>query len=101
MTETYPSTCYVQQLTVANGWQRELIPDRHGRPLAIVAVRVRPRFTDAVVIEGEDRVVAMRHHTRDAHLITPSQLPGESAAVWRRDGRAEDVLAELVALPAE
>lgn len=43
MTQTYPSTRYLQQLTVANGWRPELIPDRHGRPLAVVVVRVGPR----------------------------------------------------------
>lgn len=102
MIEQYPSTPYVRRLTQANGWHRELIPDRHGEPVAIVAVRVGPRWTDSVAIEGEDRCIAMRHRTRDdSALIVPSELPGESGAVWRRDGRCEDVLAELLDLPAE
>lgn len=100
--ETYPATPYIRQLTAANGWRRELIPDRHGEPMAIVAVRAGPRWTDSVVIEGEDRCIAMRHRTRvDSSLIDPTELPGESAAVWRREGLCEDVLAELLDLPDE
>ncbi len=53
MIERYPSTPYIRQLTQANGWHRELIPDRHGEPVAIVAVRVGPRWTDSVAIEAE------------------------------------------------
>lgn len=101
MTHTYPSTRYLQQLTVANGWRPELIPDRHGRPLAVVVVRVGSRFTDAVVIEGEDRVTATRHRTSTDQPAMPSQLPDEATAVWYRYGHAEEVLAELVALPTE
>lgn len=42
----------------------------------------------------------MRHRTRDDNaLIVPGELGAERAAVWRRDGRAEDVLAELLELP--
>lgn len=102
MTEQYPSTPYIRRLTPGNGWHRELIPDRHGRPQAIVAVRVGHRWTDSVAIEGEDRCIAMRHRTRDdSALIVPSELPGESTAVWRRDGWCEHVLAELLDLPTE
>lgn len=98
----YPSDKYAAQLTVAAGWHRELIPDRHGQPVAIVAVRVGPRWTDSVAIEAEDRCVAMRHHTRrDSELIVPSELPGESSAVWRRDGNCAEVLAELLDLPTD
>jgi hypothetical protein len=96
---TYPATPYLARLTAANGWHGELIRDSHGRPAAIVAVRIGPRWTDAVAIESEDRTVAMRHRTRDDRLILPTELPGESGAVWLRDGRAEDVLAELLELP--
>ncbi|MQA16391.1 MAG: hypothetical protein GEV09_20265 [Pseudonocardiaceae bacterium] len=100
--DLYPSTKYVRRLTAARGWQRELIPDRHGRPVAIVAARVGPRWTDSIAIEGEDRCIAMRHQTRsDSDLIVPSQLPGESGAVWRREGRCEDVLGELLNLPTD
>lgn len=100
--ETYPSTPYVRQLTAARGWRRDLIPDRHGDPVAIVAVRIGQRWTDSVAIEGEDRCVAMRHRTRDGdRLVVPAELPGESTAVWRRDGRCEDVLAELLTLPTD
>jgi hypothetical protein len=31
-------------------------------------------------------------------LIVPSELPGDTGAVWFRDGRCEDVLAELFEL---
>lgn len=111
--QTYPATPYLRRLTAAHGWQGELIFDGHGNPLVIVAVRVGPSWTDAVAIEGEDRCVAMRHRTRDSELIVPAEGAvwrrvgpglqaeprGSSAAVWRRDGRCEDVLAELLELP--
>ncbi|MPZ66753.1 MAG: hypothetical protein GEU83_15010 [Pseudonocardiaceae bacterium] len=62
-------------------------------------MRIGPTWTDAVAIEGEDRCVAMRHRTHDdGGLILPTDLPGCSGAVWQRDGRAEDVLAELFEL---
>ncbi|MPZ65361.1 MAG: hypothetical protein GEU83_07525 [Pseudonocardiaceae bacterium] len=97
--QTYPSTPYVRRLTAANGWHGQLIRDRHGQPVAVVTVRIGPTWTDAVAIEGEDRVIAMRHRTNDDGLILPTELPGTSGAVWQRDGRAEDVLAELCELP--
>jgi hypothetical protein len=85
-------------MTAANGWRAELIRDRDGEPVAIVAVRVGPTWTDAVAIEGEDRTVAIRNRTNEDRLIVPSELPGDSGAVWFRDGRCEDVLAELFEL---
>ncbi len=97
--QTYPATPYLQRLTLANGWRAELIRDRHGEPVAIVAVRIGPTWTDAVAIEGEDRTVAMRHRTNDDRLIVPTEgPPGSAGAVWFRDGRCEDVLAELFEL---
>ena len=76
------------------------ISDRHGNPAVLVAVRVGDTWTDSVAIEGEDRTVAMRHRTHgDSALIVPSELGSERSAVWRRDGRCEDVLAELLELP--
>ncbi len=110
---TYPSTPYLRRLTAADGWHGRLIRDEHGNPLVIVTVRVGPTWTDSVAIEGEDRAVAMRHRTRDSDLIVPprgavwrrvgpglaAEPPDGSAAVWRRDGRCEDVLAELFELP--
>ncbi len=95
---TYPATPYLRRLTADNGWRGELIRDEHGQPLLIVTVRVGPTWTDSVAIEGEHRAVAMRHRTRDSDLIVP---PDSSGAVWRRDGRCADVLAELLELPAE
>ncbi len=97
---SYPSTPYVRRLTAANGWHGQLIRDRHGEPVAIVAVRIGPMWTDSVAIEGEDRTVAMRHRTHDDRLIVPSEPPGEAGAVWHRHGRCVDVLAELLELPA-
>lgn len=100
--ETYPSTPYVRRLSRENGWRGELVRDEHGRVDVIVTVRIGPVWTDSVVIAGEDRVIAMRHRTDDDHrsrLIVPGTLPSESRAVWQRDGRAEDVLAELFELP--
>lgn len=111
--QSYPATPYLRRLTAAHGWRGELIFDEHGNPLVIVAVRLGPRWTDAVAIEGEDRCVTMRHRTRDSELIVPSgaavwrrvgpglgaEPPGSSGAVRCRDGRCENVLAELLELP--
>ncbi|MGI9062952.1 MAG: hypothetical protein ACR2FQ_03930 [Pseudonocardiaceae bacterium] len=96
---TYPATPYLRRLTAVNGWRHELIRDEHGNPAVLVAVRVGATWTDSVVIEGEDRAVAMRHRTDSDRLIVPTELPGESRGVWRRDGRCDDVLAELFELP--
>ncbi len=99
---TYPATPYLRRLTAANGWRGQLIRDRHGQPVVIVTVRAGPTWTDSVAIEGEDRCVAMRHRTHgDSGLIVPSELPGTSGAVWHRDGRCEDVRAELFELQRE
>ncbi len=98
---TYPATPYLRRLTADHGWQGRLITDEHGDPLVIVTVRVGPTWTDAVAIEGEHRAVAMRHRTNDSDLIVSPELPGVSGAVWCRDGRCADVLAELLELQAE
>jgi len=95
---TYSATPYLRRLTADNGWRGELIRDRHDEPVALVAVHIGPDWTDAVAIEGEDRCVAMRQRTRDDRLIVPSEPPDGSGAVWFRDGRCEDVLAELFEL---
>ncbi|MQA13505.1 MAG: hypothetical protein GEV09_04825 [Pseudonocardiaceae bacterium] len=101
MTSGYPSDRFAGLMTPENGWRHDVIHDRHGNPMALVAVRVGPRWTDAVAIEGEDQCVATRHHTpHDTVPDVPSEIPSESTAVWHRDGRAEDVLAELLELPA-
>jgi len=82
--EEYPSTKYVRRLTAANGWRHELLPDQHGNPVVLVAVRVGDTWTDSVAIEGEDRTVAMRHRTRgDSALIVPSELGSERSAPRR------------------
>ncbi len=97
----YAATPYLRRLTPANGWHGQLVRDRHGEPVAIVAVRVGPEWTDAVAIEGEDRCVAMRHRTdSDQRLIVPGE-PERSGAMWFRDGRCIDVLAELLDLQRE
>ncbi len=98
---TYPATPYLRQLTAANGWRPELVRDRHGQPVAIVAVRIGPTWTDSVAIEGEDRCVALRYRTDDSGLIVPTDLSGTSGAVWHRDGACVDVLAELFELQRE
>lgn len=99
--QTYPATPYLRHLTAANGWHGQLIRDHCGEPVAIVAVRVGPTWTDAVAIGGEDRTVAMRTRTNEDQLILPSELAGSSETVWFRDGRCEDVLAELFELQEE
>lgn len=100
-TQIYPATPYLRRLTADNGWRGELVRDHHGRVDVIVTVRVGPVWTDAVAIAGEDRTVAMRYTTDECHLILPGQVPSESRAVWFRDGRCEDVLAELFELQEE
>lgn len=95
---TYPATPYLARLTPANGWRADVIRDASGNPVVIVAVRIGPTWTDSVAIEGEDRTVALRQRTRDDRLILPTEQPGYSGAVWHRDGRCEDVLAELFEL---
>lgn len=98
--QTYLSTPYVRRLSRENGWRGGLVRDEYGRVDMIVTVRIGPVWTDAVVIVGEDRVIAMRHRTDEDNrrLLVPGTLPAESRAVWQRDGRAEDVLAELLEL---
>lgn len=95
----YPATPYLRRLTPVYGWRGQLIRDRHGQPVAIVAVRIGPTWTDSVAIEGEDRCVALRHRADSDRLILPSGPPGSSGAVWLRDGRCAEVLAELLELP--
>lgn len=92
----YPATPYLRRLTAANGWRAQLVRDRHGQADVIVAVRIGPVWSDAVAIAGEDRVIAMRYRTNEDALIVPSVLHDESGAIWFREGRAEDVLAELL-----
>jgi hypothetical protein len=96
----YPATPYLRRMTHENGWHGQLVRDRRGRADVIVAVRIGPTWTDAVAIESEARCIAMRHRTDDNKLIVPAELPGPSGAVWFRDGRCVDVLAELFELPA-
>ncbi len=99
---TYPATPYLRRLTADNGWHGELILDHHGQPNVLVTVRVGPVWTDSVVIAGEDRVIAMRHHTHhDSPLVIPTELRSGRSAAWCCDGRAEDVLAELFELPGD
>jgi len=95
----YPATPLLRRLTAAHGWRHELARDVHGEPVAVVAVRVRPTWTDSVAIAGENETLAMRHRTNDDRLILPTELPSESRAVWCRHRRCEDVLAELFELP--
>lgn len=96
----YPATLWLRRLTTANGWHHDLVRDARGEPVAVVAVRVGPVWTDSVAIAGENETLAMRHRTNDDRLILPTELPSESSAVWRRHGRCEDVLAELFELPS-
>lgn len=95
---TYAATPYLRRMTAANGWRGELVRDQHGRVDVIVAVRIGPVWTDAVAIAAEDRTIAMRYPTDEERLIVPSALPSESRAVWQREGRCEDVLADLFGL---
>lgn len=92
---TYPATRYLRRMTAANGWRGQLVRDERGQADVILAVRVGPVWTDAVVIEAEERCVAARVRTSDDSALV---VLGESAraAVWRRDGRCVDVLAELL-----
>lgn len=98
---TYTATCFLRQMTAANGWHGQLVRDHQGRADVIVAVRVGPTWTDAVAIESEDRCVALRYPTDEDHLILPTELSGTSGRVWHRDGRCVEVLAELFELEAD
>jgi hypothetical protein len=95
----YPATPLLRRLTAAHGWRHELVRDTRGEPVAVVAVRIGPTWTDSVAITGENETLAMRRRTNDDRLILPTELPSESRAVWRRHGRCEDVLAALFELP--
>ncbi len=95
----YPATPLLRRLTAANGWQHDLARDALGVPVAMVAVRIGPTWTDSVAIAGENQTLAMRHRTNDDRLILPTELPSESRVIWRRHGRCEDVLTELFELP--
>ncbi len=97
----YPATPLLRRLTTANGWQHDLVCDAHGEPVAVVALRVGPVWTDSVAIAGENETIAMRHRTNDDRLILPTEPASESRAVWRRHGRCDDVLAELFELPSD
>lgn len=97
--EIHAATPYLRRLTAANGWRGDLLRDAHGEPVAVVTVRIGPRWTDSVAIAGETDTVAMRHRSRESELIVPAHLPSESGAVWQRHGRCADVLAELLELP--
>ena len=80
----YPATPLLRRLTAANGWQHDLARDARGEPVAVVAVRIGPVWTDSVAITGESETLAMRHRTNDDRLILPTELPSGSRAVWRR-----------------
>ncbi len=95
----YPATPLLRRLTAVHGWRHELARDAHGDLIAVVAVRIGSTWTDTVAITGENETLAMRHRTNDDRLILPTELPSESRAVWRRHGRCEVVLAELLELP--
>lgn len=96
---TYAATPYLTRMAAEGRWQGHLVHDEHGQPSAILAVRVGRVWTDAVAIESEDRTVAVRTRTNDDGLILPGELSDRCGAVWRRDGRTADVLAELLDLP--
>jgi hypothetical protein len=96
---SYPATPYLQRMTSENGWAGQIVRDHRGEVDVIVAVRIGPTWMDAVAIESEERTVAMRHRTDDyglSRLIVPGQPPEAAGAVWFRDGRTVDVLAELL-----
>jgi len=99
--ETYPATPYLRCIAADKQWQGHLVRDRHGQPYALVAVHVGPTWTDAVAVEAEDRCVAICTRTNEDALILPTEPPDGSGVVWRRDGRCEDVLAELLELQQE
>jgi hypothetical protein len=92
----YPATPLLRRLTAAHGWQHDLACDARGEPVAMVAVRIGPTWTDSVAIAGENETLAMRHRSNDDRLILPTELPSESRAVPHR---CEDVLTELFELP--
>ncbi|MGH4022024.1 MAG: hypothetical protein ACRDT0_22860 [Pseudonocardiaceae bacterium] len=93
MTDSYSATPWLAYLRPEWGWSVFPISD-----VALIYVRERGRWVDTVAIFGEDDTVAFRHHDDDQEL-TPLAFdrPGY---VWMRHGRCEDVLRELMELPA-
>ena len=59
----YPATPLLRRLTAANGWHHDLARDAGGEPVAVVAVRVGPVWTDSVAIAGENETLAMRKYS--------------------------------------
>jgi hypothetical protein len=55
----YRATPLLRLLTAANGWQHDVARDARGEPVAVVAVRVGPVWTDSVAIAGENETLAM------------------------------------------
>ena len=81
---TYPATAYLRRLTADNGWCSELIRDRHGEPVAVVAVHLGPDWTDAVAIKDEDRcarTASSRGSVSDRAPSTPAGN-GKDVADW-------------------
>ena len=87
----YPATPLLRRLTAAHGWRHELVRDTRGEPVAVVAVRIGPTWTDSVAITGENETLAMRHRTkvtkgpgsRAAGLAMAFKLIEAAQARWR------------------
>ncbi|HKS46235.1 MAG TPA: hypothetical protein VJT49_14210 [Amycolatopsis sp.] len=67
--------------------------DGEGRVIAVVGIRPHHSVVDVVRINAEDDVVASRMPGDEMDVLDPAKV------LWRRAGRAEQVLDELLALP--
>jgi hypothetical protein len=81
------------QELIARGYQFVHPADERGEVLAVVGVRVHDDVVDVVRLNSEDDVVALRMPGSEENILDPETW------LWRSEGEAAKVLAEVLALP--
>jgi hypothetical protein len=81
------------QELIARGYQFVHPADDRGEVLAVVGVRVHDDVVDVVRLNAEDDVVALRVPGTEDNVLEPEKW------LWRSEGEAAEVLAEVLALP--
>jgi hypothetical protein len=81
------------QELIARGYQFVHPADERGEVLAVVGVRVHDDVVDVVRLNAEDDVVALRMPGSEENILDPGTW------LWRSEGEAAKVLAEVLALP--
>jgi hypothetical protein len=81
------------QELIVRGYQFVHPADERGEVLAVVGVRVHDDVVDVVRLNAEDDVVAMRMPGTEENILEPENW------LWRSEGEAAKVLAEVLALP--